>query len=343
MAKKNKSVERIWSEQTDIIRKFIQDRPLYQHLCEEVAYILKKKIKESNIEYSSITYRAKSLDSFCEKIDRKNYEKPLVNITDIAGVRIVFLYQSDKSKIEEIIEKEFKIIEKVDKIKQSDDDRFGYVALHYLLKIGKTSIGARYDDIKELTCELQVRSVLQDAWSIIAHHLSYKQESAVPKELRRKLNSLSGLFETADDQFDKLRDERKTYIEKIKTSIRKKENFSNQEINFDTIREYLKWRFPDRLHGDDEAISKFVKDLQRYNYLKISQIEEALEKGLDAFSKFENECYSNKSECYDIGVIRHTLRLVDENYAPLSKEKIFTYSLFKKWHDTYKAFRHLVK
>jgi ppGpp synthetase/RelA/SpoT-type nucleotidyltranferase len=60
----------------------------------------------------------------------------------------------------------------------------------------------RYDDLKKLVCEIQVRTVLQDAWAIIDHHLSYKQESDVPKILRRKLNSLAGLVETAHDQFD---------------------------------------------------------------------------------------------------------------------------------------------
>ncbi|MFH1742151.1 MAG: hypothetical protein ABIH23_24370, partial [bacterium] len=188
-----------WQSNPEIVRRFIQQRTDYEQLCSEVQYILRKRLAERTIEISTVTGRAKTLNSFLEKIQRKTYEDPFSEITDFAGVRIVCLYVSDIPLIEDIIRKEFEIVEKVDKLTDKPPDQFGYGAIHFVARLGKKMSGARYDDLKVLLCEIQVRTVLQDAWAIIDHHLIYKSESSMPKVLRRKLNSLAGLFETADD------------------------------------------------------------------------------------------------------------------------------------------------
>ena len=106
----------LWTNSPHVVRAFLDMRPRFEKLAEEVAYILKKSVQASDIEYATITYRAKTLDSFCEKVVRKAYKEPLKEVTDIAGVRIVFLYLSERSQLESLIEEEFKIIEKVDKV-----------------------------------------------------------------------------------------------------------------------------------------------------------------------------------------------------------------------------------
>src|SRR5690554_6791035 len=230
----DKKLDIVWKEKPETVKKFLEQKNDYEQLCAEIAYILKKKLSEAEIEFSSVSYRAKTLKSFLEKIVRKTYDNPFADITDFAGVRVVFLYQNDLTKIEAIIKKEFKIIEKVDKLNDKGIDKFGYGAIHYIVKIGKNSSGARYDDLKNLVCEIQVRTVLQDAWAIIDHHLVYKKESEIPSSLQRKLNSLAGLFETADNQFDILRQEREKYLTDIKESITSNE-FLKNELNLDTF------------------------------------------------------------------------------------------------------------
>jgi Uncharacterized protein conserved in bacteria len=132
-------VSRTWNERPDIIRQFIEARPQYEQLCSEVAYILKKRMDSSGIEYSAITSRAKTPKSFTEKLSRKQYEDPLTDFTDLAGVRLVFLYRSDQPRIESIIESEFEVLEKIDKVEEQEPDRFGYGALHYLINLGRKS------------------------------------------------------------------------------------------------------------------------------------------------------------------------------------------------------------
>src|SRR5437868_4428074 len=81
--------ERLWKENTAAIKSFLERRPDYEKLCAEVAYILNRELNKAGIEFSTITYRAKSLNSFLEKIERKSYRDPIAEITDFAGVRVV--------------------------------------------------------------------------------------------------------------------------------------------------------------------------------------------------------------------------------------------------------------
>ena len=279
-------LNKAWEDNLVLIKSFLDQRPRYKQLCSEVDYILGKRMRNSNIEYSAITSRAKTLNSFLEKLTRKSYANPLEGITDFAGVRLVYLYKGDQSAIENLIEQEFDAFEKIDKVQEQDVDRFGYGALHYLVRLGEAVSGARYDELKGLTCEIQVRTVLQDAWAIIDHHLVYKHESDIPKEFRRKLNSVSGLFEIADDQFQAVRLRRDDY----KRDIHEKssgENFLDQEMNFDNFVEYLNWRFPGGTSTSDVKVSYNVYEtLKLFGYKKLADIENLLRRTDKAVGAF---------------------------------------------------------
>lgn len=336
--KTKEALDRLWHQKPNVIRTFIDTRSKYEKLSEEVAYILTKNVRMSNIEYASITFRTKTLDSFCEKITRKGYESPIGEITDIAGVRIVYLYLSDRNNLESVIEKEFKVIEKINKIDKAGADHFGYGAVHYLVKLGKKSSGARYDDLKNFICEIQVRTILQDAWSIVAHHLSYKQESDVPKELRRKLNALSGLFETADDQFNHLKIDRLEYMSKVKKEI-SEQKILKQKINLDNLSEFLNWRLSDRGNSPIQDVAALLSELNQYGYTNLKQINEALSKALDALKAYETKYPPSDEDTGEecpyspVGVVRVALQFTNSEYF---KKKSFL-------RDKINEFRFLVK
>ena len=313
----NNATDKIWDDQPDVIRKFLDLRPNHEKLCEEVTYIIKKLLQTNDLEYSAITWRAKKIDSFCDKLGRKKYEDPFKDVTDLAGVRIVYLYGSDKGTIESLIEREFKVLEKVDKIEEESPEQFGYGALHYLVHLGKKSSGARYDDLKDLVCEIQVRTILQDAWAIVAHHLSYKQESDVPVKLRRKLNALSGLFETADDRFIQLRDERVKYSEEVKDDISKDEAKSlNKKLNLDNLSAYLGWRFPGKEtenKGTVELLPDLMEESQRCGYKTLADLNNMVARTEDAIKAYEKKYPPEPSGRYlPIGVVRVGMRFENE-------------------------------
>lgn len=285
MEEKTKRTSDPWVSQPEIIRKFLDLRPKYEDLCREVDYILSKRIKEAGIEISNVTNRAKTLNSFLEKLELKSYQEPFDEITDFAGVRVVCLYRDDIVSIEKIVGEEFEIVEKVDKLTEKEPDQFGYGAIHYIIRLGRKLSGARYDDLKDLVCEVQVRTVLQDAWAIIDHHLVYKREAAVPKTLQRKLNSLSGLFETADDQFLQIRDKRLAYVEKVRDSKKDPKQFLQTELNLDSFKEYLQWKFPDHpTEAFDGQLGINLNSLQSSGYQILADLENDLDENILAQS-----------------------------------------------------------
>lgn len=336
----------VWTKRPDVVRNYYDLLPIHQRLCDEVRYILEKQIKSNGIEIGHLNARAKTLASFCEKIDRKKYQNPFDEITDLSGVRLVYLYASDKSKLEKLIEEEFDIHEKVDKISDQGVERFGYGALHYIVSIKEQHAGARYDDLRSVRCEVQVRTILQDAWAIVAHHLSYKHEQDIPDELKRKLHALSGLFETADDQFENINHARQEYQIKLKKSIEINSVWSLEaEVNLDSLIAYMSWKFPNRNISEVDAAADLLEELKTFGYKTLKSIDEAVARSWDAILAYEEKYPPAKDDDDDdddspsiykgVGLIRTALLFVDPAYL---KTRNF-YGMAKR----YKEFANLIK
>jgi ppGpp synthetase/RelA/SpoT-type nucleotidyltranferase len=311
----------LWQKNPAIIRQFIEQRIDYEELCAEVAYILNKKLQEIEIEVSTVTRRAKTLNSFLTKIQRKKYDDPFTEITDLAGVRVVCLYTRDIDEIEKCIRAEFDVLEKVDKLNDKGPDSFGYNAIHFVVKLGKGSSGARYDDLKNLLCEIQVRTVLQDAWAIIDHHLVYKNESDVPKQLQRKLNSLAGLFETADDQFDRVRQERETYLADVRSSRSDPEQFLSNDLNKDSFTEFLLWKFPELpLEKSPGQVNILFTAMSKKRYRKLSDINEVVDKTGQIRTKLNKDLVEKAADYKDTAPVEValSLALVDPQFRKSS-------------------------
>jgi len=279
------ALNQLWNESPALIKRYFNEYPNYRQLCREVVYILQKELKNAGIKYSGTTYRVKTLESIIEKAFRKTCEHPFEEITDIAGIRLVHLYRDDFEAIEKILQSAFEIVEKVDTIEEQGVDRFGYSAVHFQLKLGKKSSGARYDDLKNYICELQVRTVLQDAWALISHHLVYKHELDIPSQLRRNLNAMAGSLESADTLFVGIKDERDVYLKNLK-NMRIKQ-FLRQEINYDTVNAYLEERFPNKLNSPT-ATHHVLQRLRREKFKKISDLHRALSNTEKARSAYIN-------------------------------------------------------
>ena len=101
---------------------------IYKSLTEKVRNIICEILDDEKIPVHNVTIRIKTKDSFLEKITRKNYKNPEIDITDLAGIRIVGYVDSDIKKISTIIQNEFKIDKEnsLDKSKLLGEDKVGY-------------------------------------------------------------------------------------------------------------------------------------------------------------------------------------------------------------------------
>lgn len=268
-----------------LVAKYRSLQPLYKRLVGEVIFILQEEVNSPRVKVVSINGRAKDPESLRDKINRKKYKEPLREITDLAGVRIVCNYESDLTDIEDFIRQKFNVHEHVDKSQSLGVDRMGYHGSNYVVSLGDQYSGARYEGIVHLNCEIQVRTVLQDAWALISHHLVYKDEEAIPQRLRRDLNNVASLLEIAQGVFDSVREKREVYVEEIERKESEPLTFLCQPIDFDTLRAYTKWKFPD-LPVSEQVHVLLLRDLDLGKYQILADIDAAVEAAKSAVEKY---------------------------------------------------------
>lgn len=194
------------------------------------------KDKEECIRKFNIKYR-KNLEA-----EQKNYSIQ-EHITDLIGLRVVCLYEDDIENIKNILCEHFDLIDVTDKISliEKTEDSFGYKGLHLDLKLGEDRRKmSEYQAYSNFNFEVQIRTIIQDSWSVLDHKIKYKK--SIPNRLKRRINTLAALFELADREFREIRtatDEeiRKAEavevedIEDTPTSLDQKQPLSESAVN----------------------------------------------------------------------------------------------------------------
>ncbi len=243
------------------------------------------------IELFSLEGRIKTLNSFIEKIERKNYINPLSEMEDICGVRVICYYSSDLEIIESILKSEFSFISSSDKQKESGADRFGYSSRHYIICLKEEWLySPLYRDLSGLKIEIQVRTILMHTWAAISHKLMYKKESSIPVEINRKLNRLSALIELADEQFDSIRILNNEYAEKLKLEPA---YYENDLLNPFNIISLINKHTPGREYTDED-IMKFVDEIDGLN-ITVKFLDKFLSDNIDLILQMENNSANKRN------------------------------------------------
>ncbi len=315
------------------IETFNRFRPFYERLVEEVQYVLREKLRTANIKTATLAGRAKDIDSFRAKVSKKHYSKPLEEITDFAGVRVVCHYEMDAAQIAEIIRSEFTVCEHVDKSLGLGIDKMGYGGAHFIVLLGSRYSGGRYEGISDLKCEIQVRTVLQDAWAMISHQLAYKNEESVPPRLQRDLNNVSALLEIAQRTFDNVRERRAAYVSEIQEKEKDPPQFLAQLVDYETLLAYSRWKYPD-LPASDKLNSRLLQDLDQASYPTLAQIDRVVklaERAVEAYRQENPEWFTHSTD-----FLTKSLGFVDESF--LAK-----HGFGKRTRDAIARYKHLVK
>ena len=129
------------------------------------------------------------------------------HITDLIGIRIICLYEDEVQPINDLVCEQFEVLGVTDKITlvEGTEDSFGYKGLHLDLKLNDERFHLpEYTLYAKQAFELQIRTVVQDSWSVLDHNIKYKK--SIPNSLKRRINTLAALFELADREFRQVRD-----------------------------------------------------------------------------------------------------------------------------------------
>lgn len=194
----------------DAVISYEKRRHKYLDLVKEVENILRESLKENDISFHSIKSRVKSVESFKEKAAREKYNDPINEITDLAGFRIITLFEKEIHQISDIIKKLFKIDynRSEDKSDLLDADKMGYKSIHYIAELSEERVlNTNLEIFLALKFEIQIRSILQHAWAEIEHDRNYKFKGKLPKNLQRRFYALAGMLEIADREFNTLSEE----------------------------------------------------------------------------------------------------------------------------------------
>lgn len=253
--------------------------PKYKRLVNLVSVIINTSLESKKIKIHSLKQRIKDYNSFLEKVDRKRYGDPFKECTDLAGCRIVCLFLSQVDALEKIIDNEFDVVEVSDKRTSKKFDQFGYVSLHMLVKLKKKRTDfVEYSDLKDLVCEIQIRTILQEAWAEIEHYLNYKATKEEKREdLLRKIFSLAGMFEVADSTFEEINSGFSTMI---------KEKIDDDSLTSLSLFKLSKQLFPE-----------FSPDWDKIQERRFYQLNSELKKlNLNSISKLKAIISSHKHE-----------------------------------------------
>lgn len=194
---------------SQLIKEFDERKYIYDEFEECLNNLIKQLLKHTDAAIHAVSSRRKGRDSFISKINKpgKAYAN-ISEITDLVGIRITTYFESEVDKVKDIIERELEIDTEnsVDKRKLHDPDRFGYMSLHYVVKLTPSRLSLpEYSSFKDMKAEIQIRSILQHTWAEIEHDLGYKSKYSVPKNLKRRFSQLSSLLELADREFLEIR------------------------------------------------------------------------------------------------------------------------------------------
>ena len=305
-----------------VFQEYFNDNIELLHNAESSFSALIKSLLVNSEELSSsfVTSRVKDREECIKKFSRK-YQSKLEEeeteyeirdyISDLIGLRIVCLYEKNIKEIGDLLKEHFHLIDITDKCKliEQTENTFGYKGLHLDLKLSEPRDAMpEYCMYKDLCFEVQIRTIIQDAWSVLDHKIKYKK--SIPHQLKRRINSLAALFETADREFFSIREE----TEKLEKET--KEKPPTDEKTDDILNVFIFSKIADKYFPDFKfypyKVDGFVDEIISYKEITESTFEKILENNFKIVSDYKDSI-EKKHALNPYTIIRHTLYLSDKD------------------------------
>ena len=125
-------------------------------------------------------------------------------VNDVLAIRVVCPFLGDLRIAEKILSERFAIEEIERKGAERSFREFGYESIHVLVRI-PDSIAPLCTHLERNVIEIQLRTILQEAWAEVEHELVYKAEfTPFDEPMRRKLAALSANLTLSDIIFQEI-------------------------------------------------------------------------------------------------------------------------------------------
>jgi len=219
----------------------------------------------------NIKVRNKKFSSYYKKYLRllkSGISNPV--ITDMMGIRIICPFIEDLTAVEILVNEHFEVVE-VERKGHYTFKEFGYESTHLLIKIPAdiARIRGRTDcDV----IEIQIRTILQDAWAEVEHELFYKADfNPFDTPMKRKLAAVNASLSLADIVFQEIRD----YQKKLNSQLQRRRETFYQKVEEST----------DALLFSDMPELKTEKPAEAFADLENASIDDLLLNALKAHNE----------------------------------------------------------
>jgi putative GTP pyrophosphokinase len=214
-------------------RRYGVQRFYYESVLQELELRVKGSIENSGIR-PVMKYRVKSFESFFQKYLKLLEQDALPDsseIHDMIGMRVICPFIEDVKRVEEVLQVCFDVREIERKGAEHSFKEFGYESVHMLVRIPK-DLKDRYGGLDIDICEIQVRTILQEAWAEVEHELVYKARFD-PKDdpMKRKLAAINAILSLSDLIFQDIREYQRRFMDEI--SVRRSSFYDKVEREID--------------------------------------------------------------------------------------------------------------
>lgn len=195
---------------TSLERAYKSDHKYLDGLLAEMVSRIQGALDAAGL-FPAYKHRVKSFQSYFSKKIKfireasANGGKSLP-ITDVLAVRVICPFIGDLSRVERALASHFKVREVERKGSERSFKEFGYESTHLLLEVPEELL--KPDSFLDPpVCEVQIRTILQDAWAEVEHELVYKAEfTPFDDPMKRKLAALNANLTLSDMLFQEIRD-----------------------------------------------------------------------------------------------------------------------------------------
>lgn len=284
-------------KEQDLIENYESLKPGLEEWGRFIDDELIKILKEKGFDLQKIQippkHRIKENDSLIRKAfyrDRQAND-PLLKIEDKVGTRIVVTTLEDLRKVRDIVleQNEFWESRESRSLSKSlkNPKEFDYQSVHVNLtpkEAYEPAKGLTKNERKTLTCELQIRTLLQHAFAEVAHDTIYKGAFRHDSRLVRLMSRSMALMEATDEYFEKCFEEMRDETVYEKGLIKSLLEFSNERLGIDPQFSEAKvdWKLTSELLKELNARDYDVNDIKR----KIIQNEEDVKDGIKQMNTY---------------------------------------------------------
>ena len=222
-------------QRNNILISFFKVKEKYEKLAGYIVRLIRDDPSVPKESIHTILYRIKDEARLIEKIDQENsssannvksitHKNFQERIGDIIGIRVICLRLSDIVNVETYLE--LLVEEKILNFMREPDHKrsfvlpidpgeaapqdinlqySGYSSIHYQVKLGENSDAS--EEFKRIQVELQLRTILEEAWGEIDHKYRYAYSrigDTLPEHIHSGFYNLSAYLQAAAMQAEQL-------------------------------------------------------------------------------------------------------------------------------------------